>query len=370
MNFKIVHVCLNRSWGGQEMACLEHALWMRQAGLTVQILTLADSELEKQCALAQIPVKTLRRSGYFHPLESLRIYRWIRQIQPHTICFHQLKDLWLFGPIFHLLNETQFFGFSHTTLGVHKKGFFYKYLYSSLTKVLALSEFHKNNLLQMTPLHSAQVAVIPNPVDTEKYRPNFRSDSWRAQFTQDGSDMLLGLIGRLDPQKGQRETLQALNLLWDRGIKNWHLIIVGEDTRNTPGTEKLLREFLRGKDYETRVHFLGFQKNIPEIMASLDLFILPSYGETFGRVVIESMASGTPVLASQAGGVPDLLQNGKYGFLFLPKDIVSLQQQLERVLTSTQFRTSLVQSAREYCLKTYSQNQVEKQILQLLKSSL
>lgn len=352
------------------MACLEHALWMHQAGLKITLLALSGSELEKQGLKRGLSVKTISRSGYFRPFQSWTCTQWLRKEAPDFLCFHQLKDLWLFGPLLPRLKHIQLIAFSHTTIGLQKKSFVYKFLYSSLSRAIALTEFHKNNLLAMTTLNPEKIAVIPNPVDTSKYRPDQKSQSWRSQFAPLENEVLLGLIGRLDPQKGQLETLKALDLVWSRGVQNWQLIVVGEDTKNTPGTEMRLKDFLKDKPYRNRVHFLGYQEDIPKIMASLDLFILPSFGETFGRVVIESMASGTPVLASQAGGVPELLGNGKYGFLFTSKSIVSLQQQLEALIKDKDLRTSLVNPARESCLKTYSQSEVQRQILQLLSSSL
>ena len=110
------------------------------------------------------------------------------------------------------------------------------------------------------------------------------------------------------------------------------------------GKGDLERE-LKGEAYRTgvsdKVRFLGWRDDIPDIMQILDIFVLPSLNEGMGRVLVEAMASGKPIVASKVGGIPDLVKDGHNGFLVGPGDVNGLSLAIKKLIKDEQLRLEM-----------------------------
>jgi glycosyltransferase involved in cell wall biosynthesis len=121
-------------------------------------------------------------------------------------------------------------------------------------------------------------------------------------------------VGRFVRYKGYDSLLEAARLVHAaRPEVHWALVGDGELRGSLEAQSRAYR-------LETRVHFLGWRQDVPDILAQADLFVLPSLGEHFGRVLIEAMAMGKAVVATDAGGVPEIVIHGETGLLVPPGD--------------------------------------------------
>lgn len=160
-------------------------------------------------------------------------------------------------------------------------------------------------------------------------------------------------VGRLVPHKGHGVALQAVDRL--PPAVDWTLVIVG----NGPEREVLERACADGQR-ATRVHLLsGLTANeLSRQYADADVFVLPSLTtlqgvEGFGIVMLEAMAHRVPVVASNTGGIPEVLDNGRCGVLVPPGDPAKLAEALVRVHTDSELRTSLVERAEARLRECY-----------------
>ena len=119
------------------------------------------------------------------------------------------------------------------------------------------------------------------------------------------------------------------------------------------GYSEYLLKLGRTLDIERYVKYLPFTEDVPRLMAALDVFILPSFSETFGLVVIEAMAMQLPIIATNAGGLPEIITN-KTEILIKPHDATAVAWAIHRVLSDSNLRSSLGHLAREKALKTIS----------------
>ena len=135
-------------------------------------------------------------------------------------------------------------------------------------------------------------------------------------------DFVVGNVGRLAPQKGQRHLIAAMPLLLER-VPNAHAIIVGGGD---------LEEYLRDLSVEfgvtERVHVLGPRRDVPALMHSMDVFAMPSIWEGFGLVLLEAMAAGRPVVASRVATIPEVVVDGETGILVRAGDPLALADAL------------------------------------------
>lgn len=176
-----------------------------------------------------------------------------------------------------------------------------KYTLRNADAVLALTEDMKR---EMQNICDREVSVVPNGIDFGRFEI-----SSRVQKEGDGRTIIF--VGRLHPIKGVHYLLEAMVTVL-REMPNAKLVIVGD------GIERLRLEALAEKlDLESCIHFAGQmpQEEIPGVMHQADIFVLPSLSEGLPVVLLESMAAGLPIVATNVGGVPEVLEDRVNGYL-------------------------------------------------------
>jgi len=176
-----------------------------------------------------------------------------------------------------------------------------------------------------------KVVVIYNGIDLERFNPTINGKRIREEFLLSPETPLIGIVGRLDWYKGHQYFLQATKKVTE-AIPDARFLIVGDG-----GYRKRLENLTKELGLDKKVIFTGNRKDIPQILASLDLFVLSSVSEGFGRSVAEAMACGKPVVATKVGGLLEVIEDGVTGSLApsknpkaLAKAIITLLQDKEK----------------------------------------
>jgi glycosyltransferase involved in cell wall biosynthesis len=185
------------------------------------------------------------------------------------------------------------------------------------------------------------VTVIPYGVDLEQFRP---------QPHQPGSDVIVGSVGRLSPEKGLKYLLHAFAQI-ETDQPRVRLILAGD------GPERQRLERLAARlQLDDRVDFLGDipHEQVPQVLARLDIFAMPSTYEGFGVAAIEAAAMEVPVVASNVYGIPDVVDDGVTGLLVPPKDVSDLAQALRSLISDEERRRQMGRAARSFVAERYS----------------
>jgi D-inositol-3-phosphate glycosyltransferase len=166
---------------------------------------------------------------------------------------------------------------------------------------------------------------------------------------------VIGVLGRLDPKKGQNLVVRALAELRRKGDANYHVVLMGNATINE-GDEftRQLMDIIRLQDY---VHFRPHMDDVMVFFRAVDLFAMPSHGETFGMVTIEAMAAGVPVVGTDKDGTRELLGEGRFGYLFQKEDVADFCRQVAVVRSGVGIGEKL-RAARETALTIYSKEKM------------
>jgi glycosyltransferase involved in cell wall biosynthesis len=172
-----------------------------------------------------------------------------------------------------------------------------------------------------------QIAIVPNAIDVEQFR---------VTRTRGDGPPVVGFIGRLDPVKRLPDLLRAVQELNGRV----RLSVFGEGSERPRIVSEISR--LNIKDYVT-LH--GAVARPQEALGQIDLLVLPSMAEGFGLVLIEAMAAGVPVVATNVAGIRDVVVNGQTGILVPPGDPDELAVAIEKVLSNSTLRHRLVAQA-------------------------
>jgi glycosyltransferase involved in cell wall biosynthesis len=209
------------------------------------------------------------------------------------------------------------------------------------TKMLvAVSNRVRREILEHFPYDEANVRVVPNGVDLLKFQPVSLNEkaAVRRELQLDEEGRILLFMGGDWPLKGLTYVIEAFNKVASLH-PDLRLVVVGRGS---------VPHYLEQVDekFRHRVLFAGIQKNPEKWFAASDLFVFPSDYETFSLVVHEAAAAGLVVLASQVGGVEDLIEDGKNG-IFVERDAHDIAIKLDKVLMDWQKKRSLGDRARD-----------------------
>lgn len=174
-------------------------------------------------------------------------------------------------------------------------------------------------------------------------------------------------VSTINPRKNQLMLLRAINLLI-KDIPDLFICSVGDVSDNLYYTS--LKEFIKSNDLQDRVEFLGWRDDIPELMANSSLFVISSHAEGLAYSIAEAMFSKLPVIASNVGGVSDLITHGTNGFLVEDDDYISLAKFIKLCYCQPSIMSRFKANAYETVVKKYSIESFKEKVSDILTKAL
>jgi D-inositol-3-phosphate glycosyltransferase len=212
--------------------------------------------------------------------------------------------------------------------------------------LIAATVDERNQMVRHCGAVANQVEVIPCGVDLKLFLPQNR---WRArrQLGLKSHHPVVLFAGRLDPFKGPDLLLKAAAMMEEDA----QIVIVGGKLSNDKELQQL-QKLARELKISHRVRFLGArpQEEMPMIYSAADVTVMPSYHESFGLAAVESLACGTPVVATRAGGLITIVRHGETGFL-VPRCPGFFAERLDELLCNTDLRIQMQAAARDSVLQ-------------------
>ena len=155
----------------------------------------------------------------------------IEKLKPDVFFSHRTKDLWHLSPVLKSHPKIALVSFARMFIrGIKKTDFLHRWIYSRIDKMIALSQIQKSLLLTSLPLEDSKYIVIPNGVDTTKFSPRPESTDIRNSLGLKKQGLLIGLVGRLDIQKGHREFVEAASIIHKKHPEVHFVMVGGENT--------------------------------------------------------------------------------------------------------------------------------------------
>lgn len=216
------------------------------------------------------------------------------------------------------------------------------------TRIIAISEAVRRRFHY---LPEQKVPVVYNGVDLQAFG-EAKGMALRRRLQLENRP-LIGMVAQLLPWKRQVDFIRAAAILTPTHPEA-RFLIIGTDPAPGGAYERQLRELTTDLGIEDCVIFTGFIPEVPEVMAMLDLVVLTSDNEPFGRVLIEAMAASRPVVATRGGGVPEIVLDGETGLLVQVGDVEGIASALAALLADPARRSAMGEAGRQRVLAQFS----------------
>jgi len=229
-------------------------------------------------------------------------------------------------------------------------------------RIIAVSEFTKREILQSYNLKASKIEVIYNGVDVTKFKPTENKDEAKRKLGLSKNPIIL-YVGRLYSRKGLPALLKAASLI-ARKLSNVKLVISGKALF---GEERKLRFLAKKLGVERNVHFFGYfpDEKLPKLYQAADVFAFPSLYENLPFALLEALSSGLPAVSTRIGGIPEIIQEGKNGFLIDPLDFNSLAEKIIYVLENPKLAFEIGLIARETVKRRFNLEKTAEQVLKV-----
>lgn len=208
------------------------------------------------------------------------------------------------------------------------------------------ADTHEETIRRGVP--PARSMVVYSGLDLSPYRNPLPRSEAKAQLGFSGNDVVVGNVARMWPEKALHTLIEAAARLAPR-YPALRIVFVGDGA-----LEPALRTEVSRRGLEKTVRFLGFRKDLVEVMSAFDMFALPSLAEGTPMVVYSAMALGLPIVASAVNGVAEILENERSALLIKPADATELTTAIDRLLAAPALGCALGDAAKKRIEEHYS----------------
>jgi glycosyltransferase involved in cell wall biosynthesis len=315
---RIIFFNSNSNWGGGEKWHLETALALKMKGYEVYIVAAPGKNLLIKARQAGLDVYGIKigNISFLNPLKIIKLYHLFKQFKPDVLLLSLPSDIKAAATASASAGIKRII-YRRGLARPVRNSFFNRFLFRKvITDVIANSEETRRTILENNSkmFDFSRINVIYNGIDLDHY-DNIQAPGMLKK--EDGC-IFIGAAGRLEEQKNHRALVYVAKKLTERGL-NFRIFIAG-----TGSLENDILQLARKEGVSDRLILTGFADPLKAFLQCLDIFVLPSFFEGFGFVIIEAMACSRPVVAFNASSNPEVITDQETGFLAEPGNIDDL----------------------------------------------
>ncbi len=371
---KILTLCLSPNLGGLELYAHNVGKMLSRDGIEHYSVVTAKGALATRLSEEQQGFYTLRNGFKFLPVFSaIRLARWITQLEIDVIHIHWNRDLKLavLAKLFSRRKVKLVYS-RHMQITRSKKDPYHRMLYKQVDCLITHTKLSRREAVQFLPVAEHKIKLsylgtsVPPPANEQACNDFFQDTA----LANKNAEFKIGLFGRIEHGKGQHVLVEAMKILQAQNIE--HVVGLVGHVMDDDYFSKLKQD-IHATGLEGRLHYFGFIDNPVQFMNCFDVIVLTTYAETFGLVVIEAMHSGVVVVATNAGGVPEIITHNVDGVLFEPGNHQELASRLANLYHDPGRRQKLAKAGQVTAQNRFSQQghfEELKQILSKLTASL
>ena len=354
---KILHINTERTWRGGEQQTLNLLKGLKKRNIVSHLLCQPGCPLEEKAKHAEIQVFPVAMRGEVDLLAGYRLRTHVKRfnydiIHSHTSHAHTLGFLASLGTRTRLVvsRRVDFSIFRHSFL--HLSGIKYR---SMADYYIAISHKIKDVLVQ-DGVPGQRIFVVHSGIDPERFTAD-RMDHLIPEFNLKSNEPIVVNVAHLAGHKGQQYLVRAIPLVLAK-IPAARFFIVGEGELMNE-----LQALAASLGLNKELIFTGFRQDVGAFYHVADLFVMSSVQEGLGTAVIDALALGKPVVASNSGGIPEVILDGETGRLVAPADPAALAEAIIELLTNPERAKRMARRGQEVVRQDFSvEAMVEKNI--------
>lgn len=361
---KVLHFSSAKTWRGGEQQIAYLLQELRKLAIEQEVLCVADSPLAAFCSREQFPFTTYKKRTAISPGPARLLRRVVRQknislvhihdAHAHTFAYIALTIFRLSIPL--VLSRRVDFAI--------KQGFLsqWKYNHPAIKTILCVSGFIKK-VIEKDIQVAEKIKVVHSGIDLSRFHFQ-KNNLLKTEFQIPDSSPLIANVAALAPHKDLFTFVDTAALILKQQPAARFLIIGGDG-----GMEQAIRDYIRQQSLEAYIQLSGFRKDIPEILPGVDVFLFTSEEEGLGTSLLDALACKVPVVATRAGGVPEIIEHLRTGLLAEVKDANTLANHVIRLLDNPSLSHSLIENGLEK-LQSFSTAQTASKTLAVYQSIL
>lgn len=377
---RILHVCPLPLFSGLEQYALLTALRQHALGHDITFVVDETGALKGECAKVGVRTRSVKTDGAVPLVSMASQYADLLLSEPafDVIHLHSAQDIDRLGLAFTLIAAQRLVRRSdfkrpkviqqnHIWMSHSKKDPLHWLTYKTVDEVWCSSEPARQSLLKFLPIPESKIKIINYGRDL-KLKEQFlsRADA-RSKLGLRDDELVMGAIARVDPAKGAFELVNAALQVLREGL-DFTLVMIGGPTENLPAAVELdrsLREQLAREPeaIRSRIKMVGGIPNAGTLMKAFDVYVQASYKETFSLALLDAQLAGLAVLGTSSGGTPEVVVEGKTGWLAEPESTGSMVETLKRALNDRAQWSSFGETAKARVEKDFSLDVVTQDIL-------
>lgn len=367
---KILHIITRLDKGGSAEVALSLAEGHKKMGHNVFIAagSSADSQVNmrhfsKETDIKIIDIPYLRRN--VNPLLDIpaffQTFSVIKKIKPDVLHTHTSKAGFIgriagkaadIKAVVHTPHGHIFYGYYNSHIS---RIFIYlEHIAARFSdRITTLTEIERQDYIRENIAAPDKIVSIPCGIEIDRFLSE-TPETIRDEFQISMDSPVIGWVGRLEPVKGCDIFLQACSLIKEE-MNSAVFLVVGEGSLRDD-----MKKLSSSLGLDKNLFFLGFRNDIPIIMNSIDLLLHTPLNEGLGRVILEAMAKSRPVVASAAGGIPEVVEHGVTGYLAPPGDYIAMAGESVKILKNKELKKNLGRAGKTRALDFSIEKMIEK----------
>lgn len=358
---KIMQVVLNLDCGGLEKLVIDLAETFNKTGFKTTICCLDKfGKLADQAKARGIELVLVGKKCGIDVTLPFRLANILKQERIDVVHTHNMSPLF-YGTLAARLSRVPVI--INTRHGRAKKSMV-SYVWNMNDAIIAISEDAKREMLKWNRIDTKKTRVIYNGIDIDKYSNNQDGNEDKKALNIEPSTFVFGTVARLSPEKDQFTLIDAFSKVVNK-IDDAKLIFIGDGILK----EELVK-YASKLGISDKVMFLGFRDDVYKVLPIFDIFGLSSLTEGISLTLLEAMAAGLPIVATNVGGNPEVIVNGTTGILVPPKRPVEMAEAIYNLLSDKKLAREMGEAGKRRVFEKFTLTRMSEEYIDLYKTCL
>lgn len=340
--YSVLHTESSLGWGGQEIRILEEAKGIRKRGHRLKIACQPGSKLSIKAEEAGIEVIRISMGRISYPSAILKFRRMIENFSIDIINTHSSRDSWLASIAGRLSKRRPMILRTRHLSTPISRSRLSRFLYERLPhKVITTGEAIRRQMIEDNGFDEKRIISIPTGVDLNLFDPERVNGTLRSDWGVPAYVPVIGMVAVIRSWKGHEYFVDAAGIVL-KEFPEARFFIVGDGPR-----KEIVSNYIKARGLQDSIIMTGQRDDIPHVMASFDIVVLPSYAnEGLPQSLIQAMAMGKPVIASNVGSIPEVVIDGKTGYLVPPRSPSAIAEKIISLLKDNGLRLEMGDEGR------------------------